>query len=320
MKKYIQKLALAVFACVGFASCADDFDSSDHTTYPAEAPGLGTWVADQTATSGPFTKSFLYELNITLNAAGDTVYNITSISTPYNQLQVGVYPDGTPQYLPADYPICSPAGKLQWYDPKAGTAYLEFEQTEEGNLLGVGLTPARAYLTYNRTAEKISVDMDFFAQGGWYSYESQLGNGVFTLTKAARPSFVGGYWFGQTFSDRANETKTYVFYLTYEQELMQDFTIQGQCVVSREVALDEKGNPIPEGSETPIASYGVVSDQDYCNYAYDKTTGAATVTTVPMPGTAEPEVKTYTLQYNEIGQLTFVNAEGETIILDRVAY
>lgn len=295
MKKYIQKLAVALIACAGFASCADEFDATDHTTYPAEAPGLGTWVADQTATSGPFTKPFLYEMNITLSSAGDTVYNITSVATPYNQLQVGVNPDGSPQFLPAGYPICSPGGKLQWYDPEAGTAYLEFEQTEEGSLLGVGLTPARAYLTYNRSADKISVDMDFFAQGQWYPYEANLTNGTFTLTKAARPSFVNGYWFGS-----GADGSTYVFYLTYDQDL--------------QIGVDEEGKPVT----TPVNGQCVVGNaQNSCLYDYDKTTGTATVTTVPiMPG---QEAETYTLQYNEIGQLTYT-ADGQTIILDRVAY
>lgn len=295
MKKYIQKLAVALIACAGFASCADEFDATDHATYPAEAPGLGTWVADQTATSGPFTKGFLYELNITLSAAGDTVYNITSVSTPYNQLQVGVNPDGSPQFLPAGYPICSPGGKLQWYDSAAGTAYLEFDQTEEGNLLGVGLTPARAYVIYNRSWDKLTVDMDFYAQGAWYSYQDNLGNGKFTLTKAAHPSFICGYWLGQ---DEAGQP--YIFYLTYEQQL--------------QIGSDDDGQPIT----TPIEGQCIVGNaQNYCLFDYDKTTGTGTVTTVPVM--AGQEAETYTLQYNEIGQLTYNNG-SETIILDRVAY
>lgn len=313
MKKYIQKLAVALIACAGFASCADEFDATDHATYPAEAPGLGTWVADQTATSGPFTKGFLYELNITLSAAGDTVYNITSVSTPYNT--VG---------LPANYPICSPGGKLQSYDPEAGLAYLEFDETEEGSLIG-GIqtnTPACAYVAYNRAWEKLTVDMYFNFQGSLYAYQDYLGNGNFTLTKAQHPSFVSGYWLGECKGVNANDSKSYIFYLTYEQQLTQTLTCQGQCIVSREVPLDEEGNQIPEGSQTPVASYGVVQDMDYCKFVYDKTTGTATVTTVPLPvsGQEAPEAKTYTLQYNEIGQLTFVNAEGQTVILDRMAY
>lgn len=280
MKKYIQKLAVALFACVGFASCADEFDATDHATYPAEAPGLGTWVADQTATSGPFTKDYLFEMNITLSSAGDTVYNITSVTTPYNT--VG---------LPANYPICSPGGKLQWYDPQAGTAYLEFDETEIGALVGAGgNTPARAYLTYNRSWDKISVDMDFYVQGNWHAYQDYALNGAFTLTKAQRPSFICGYWQGQ---DQAG--LPYIFYLTYEQQAQTGpdtyVTLAGQCVVG-----------------------GV---QNYCTYEYDKTTGTGTVTTVPLaPG---QEAETYTLQYNEIGQLTY-NTGSETVILDRMAY
>lgn len=286
MKKYLQKLAVAVLACAGFASCADEFDATDHASYPAEAPGLGTWVADQSATSGPFTKDYFCELNITLSSAGDTVYNITTVSTPYNQYG-----------LPADYPICAPAGRLAAYDDTTGVTLLEFDQVEEGNVLGIGLTPGRAHLAYSRAWDKLTVDLDFYYNNNWYPFQNNAGSGTFTLTKAARPSFVNGYWFGQ-----GSDGSTYVFYLTYTQQ--------------QQVGVDAEGNPV---TVTFSGQCVVGNAQDLCTYAYDKTTGTATVTTVPMPGTPAQQATTYTLQYNEIGQLTY-STGTETVILDRMAY
>lgn len=285
MKKLFQTLAVAAVACLGFASCNDEFDTTDHATYPAEAPGLGVWVADQTATEGDFVKDYFHELNITLSAAGDTVWNVTSVATDVNTLG-----------LPANYPVCTPAGKLQSYDATAGVAYLEFPQTEVAYLVGLqSMVPARGYVTYNRTADQLSVDMDFLYNNSWRSFQDYALCGTFTLTRAKYPSLLAGYWYGQ------DSTGTpYIFYLIYDQEKL--------------VGYDQQGQPV---TTTLSGQFVVGNAQDYCLWSYDKTIGTGTVTSKGL--VSVPEGTTYTLQYNEIGQLTY-NTGTETVVLDRVAY
>lgn len=175
MNKILTTLA-AVALCAGFASCADDFDDS-LPTYPASAP-TGVWANDYNAAEGPTADPCTYEVNITENAAGDPIVNLTY------------------SLRPTDEPLTSADGEITDYDPVSGTTTVEFAASEMGYLLFGRPVPARAYLTWSADHTKLYLSMELYyaSKDIWLSCTDYIGFGHAALTPAAHPVVAEGYW------------------------------------------------------------------------------------------------------------------------------
>lgn len=176
MKKYIKSLAALFVLAVGFASCADDFDEDDKTSYPAEAPAIGVWVNDNMATEGDFASPFsTYEVNFSLNEAGDTLVNLLMWDV-------------------ANGLFTANSGTIVGYDPVAGMTTVDFPSCDLGLLLAGQPLPARAYFTYSRDHKSMTTSIDLIFNGRPYSAMDYTGVGVFTVKQATKPAVIDGTW------------------------------------------------------------------------------------------------------------------------------
>lgn len=169
MKKILYSIAVLLTVCTGFSSCIDNFDEDERYTYPKQAPAYSAWAyEDQTG------EDFSYSLNITENAAGDSVLTVTMLGLP-------------------DGPVVS-TGVITEYDAASGTLVAE-GSSELGYYLVSSLLPAKIYASYNGAGNKLSVSVSLIFNGGDYDAQSYIGAGSFTAVRKNHPITIDGLWF-----------------------------------------------------------------------------------------------------------------------------
>lgn len=168
MKQYIK--LFAVLLCLGgtLASCADDkdYDNYDGLAYP-EKVTLGCWQYSDGVTD--------YNVNITLNAAGDTVCNV-----------VLVEPTGNPDDETEMDAYTMSNGLLQSYSQVTGLA----EFYHASSMWGL---PAYTYIALQRDLKTHAVQLIPYDPEDNYLYTDYTV--AFKLPTVAKPSFYG-YWAG----------------------------------------------------------------------------------------------------------------------------
>lgn len=170
MKKHIKLFALLL--CLGgtLASCADDkdYDNYDGLTYP-ETLELGCWQYSNGTTD--------FNVNVTLNAAGDTVCNV-----------VLVEPTGNPEDETEMAAYTMSNGLLQSYSSVTGLA--EFHHA--ASLWGADYS-GYTYIALQRDLKTRSVQLIPYS----LKYNELMTDGTiaFKLPTVAKPSFYG-YWAG----------------------------------------------------------------------------------------------------------------------------
>lgn len=171
MKQYIKTLAAFLLLGLTFVSCNDDFDEDDnHVAYPAEMQ-LGTWAKEYTPAGG-----VSYTVNITLNAAGDTICDVT------------VYNEAT-----GDANVFG-AGKVS-YDPATGVITANYDESLYD-------APAMITMAYQRDLQAMTVNI-YTVAGGKLTAKD-----CFKVIKAAAISPLGDWMTadGLTFTLNADGT------------------------------------------------------------------------------------------------------------------
>ncbi len=176
MKKYIYPVLLLTALMMGFTSCADNFDEDDKATYPTTRPAFGVWGNDYNASEGPYADPCTYEVNFTENINGDSIVNISMY------------------YKAADMPLNTLNGRISEYDPVSGMTTVDFPSSDLGLFLVDAPLPARAYMTYDRHASALRVEIYLIYQNQMLSANDYIGTGAFSVTKYAYPINVLGYW------------------------------------------------------------------------------------------------------------------------------
>lgn len=118
MKQFIKTLLLGLFLGVAFVSCNNDFEKQGTIVYPT-SPSLGIYKNYYTAEGATS-----YTVNLTINEAGDTICDVTTLNTKYNDANV------------------FSAGKLS-YDSTIGMMTADYENTPYE-------TPGRVTIAYKR--------------------------------------------------------------------------------------------------------------------------------------------------------------------------
>ncbi len=176
MKKYIYPVLLLTAMVMSFTSCVDEFDADDKATYPSTRPELGVWANDYNASEGPYADPCTYEVNFTQDINGDTIVNISMF------------------YKAQNMAINTLNGRITEYDPVSGMTTVDFPSSDLGLFLVGQSLPARAYMTYDRHATALRVDMHVNYNGNMYDANYYIGIGAFSVTKYAHPINVLGYW------------------------------------------------------------------------------------------------------------------------------
>ena len=129
MKLHIKTLAAAFVAGLALVSCNNDFDENDLPTisYP-EKVQLGMWTRQYTPTDDPY-----YTVNVTVNADGDTICDVTT-------------------YDPATKMANVYSGGKVSYNAKIGMLTANYAEDAEG-------TPARATITYAADKQSMMVNL-----------------------------------------------------------------------------------------------------------------------------------------------------------------
>lgn len=164
MKQYIKLFAILLLLGGGLTSCAEDkdYDNYDGLTYPDKVT-LGCWQYSDGVTD--------YNVNITLNAAGDTVCNV-----------VLVEPDGNGEM--SAYTMSN--GLLQSYSPVTGLATF----AHASSMWGIS---AFSYVAMRRDLSSLSVQLIPYDSEDDYLYTDNTI--AFKLYSAAKPALYG-YWIG----------------------------------------------------------------------------------------------------------------------------
>lgn len=168
MKKFFYHMALVLTACAGFASCADNFDEDERYVYPAQAPAYGAWTYSNYADD-----DYSYTLNITENAAGDSIMTVTMFD--------------------AEGGTFTSSGRVTEYDAVSGTLVAE-GYTQLGYVSEGAVVPAIIYASYNNARNKLSVSISMLYNGRFYDANTLLGAGDFTGMQTKYPASVGGVW------------------------------------------------------------------------------------------------------------------------------
>lgn len=118
MKQFIKTLLLGLFLGVAFVSCNNDFEKQGVIVYP-NSPSLGIYKNYYTPEGGTS-----YTVNLTLNENGDTICDVTTLNTAFNDANV------------------FSGGKIS-YDKSIGMMTADYETTPYE-------TPGRVSIAYKR--------------------------------------------------------------------------------------------------------------------------------------------------------------------------
>lgn len=127
MKLHIKTLAASLAVGLALVSCNNDFDETDYSPVVSEQAELGTWTRQYTPSgSKPYT------VNVTVNATGDTICDVT-------------YYDATSKMANVY------AGGKVSYNKKTGMITANFAEDAEGNPARATITPSndKSYVIVN---------------------------------------------------------------------------------------------------------------------------------------------------------------------------
>lgn len=195
MKQYIKLFAILLLLGGGLTSCAEDkdYDNYDGLTYP-EKVTLGCWQYNDGVTD--------YNVNITLNAIGDTVCNVTLVE-PDEEGTMNAYTISN--------------GLLQSYSPVTGLA--EFAHQRSLWQDQEGILPCLTYVAIQRDLSTRSVQLIPYKGNNLYTDNTI----AFKLTSAAKPSLCG-YWTG------IGETKNEDGSIEQGAQVEALLNIDGSCI------------------------------------------------------------------------------------------
>ena len=151
MTKYIKNLLAFTVAVLATASCNDNFEEGPKQILYPNRPDLGVLVNDYTADGGT-----AYTVNITLNEAGDTVCDVTTLNTANGRANV------------------FSQGKVS-YNPETGVMKAEYDES-------MYETPALITVSYKNNLQKMTVNI-YAVDGGKLSDKD-----VFTAVKGEKIS------------------------------------------------------------------------------------------------------------------------------------
>lgn len=156
MTKYIKNLLAFTVAVLATASCNDNFEEGPKQILYPNRPDLGVLVNDYTADGGT-----AYTVNITLNEAGDTVCDVTTLNTANGRANV------------------FSQGKVS-YNPETGVMKAEYDES-------MYETPALITVSYKNDLQKMTVNI-YSVDGGKLSDKD-----VFTAVKGEKISYFGDW-------------------------------------------------------------------------------------------------------------------------------